>query len=106
MSTDTTTEDTDTTPAWVTNLWEKVTDGVSAFFDRASRMLTNVLGSSNERYVKQLGYVRPNKPGAEATVTPGSLLAQINSFEERMRALTDEQLRELTPEFRKRLAAG
>jgi preprotein translocase subunit SecA len=106
MSTDTTNEETDTTPAWVTNLWEKVTDGVTAFVDGAGRMLTNVMGSSNERYVKQLGYLRPNKPGAEAAVTPGSLLAQINSFEEKMRGLTEEQLRELTPEFRKRLAGG
>ena len=37
---------------------------------------------------------------------PGSLLAQINAFEEKMQALTDEELRELTPEFRERLAEG
>ena len=75
------------------NLWEKVTDGVSSFLDGAGNVLTKMLGSSNERYVRQLGYVRPNKPGAEPTVMPGSLLAQINSFEEKMRGLTDEQLR-------------
>src|ERR1700680_4329697 len=97
MTTDTEkTDDTDTTPEWVVNLWEKVTDGVSSFFDGAAKALTNVLGSSNERYVKQLGYIRPNKPGAEHTVVPGSLLAQINSFEEKMRGLTDEQVMALT----------
>ena len=37
---------------------------------------------------------------------PGSLLAQINSHEEKMRGLTDEGLGALTPVFRQRLAAG
>ena len=74
MSTDTMNEeDKDTTPEWVVNLWEKVTDGVSAFFDGAGKFLTRMMGSSNERYVRQLGYIRPNKPGAEPTVTPGSI---------------------------------
>jgi preprotein translocase subunit SecA len=107
MSTDTTNEaDKDTTPEWVTNLWEKVTDGVSGFFEGVSKLLTQALGSSNERYVRQLGYIRPNKAGAERTVVPGSLLAQINSHEEMMHALSEEELRGLTPKFRERLAQG
>ena len=100
------TDDTDTTPEWLVNLWEKVTDGVSGFLDSIAKMLTNVMGSSNERYVRQLGYVRPNKAGAQHSVVPGSLLAQINSHEEKMRGLTDEQLGALTPEYRARLARG
>jgi preprotein translocase subunit SecA len=103
MSTETT---EDTTPIWLTNLWEKVSDGVSSFFDGAGTAITRMLGSSNERYVRQLGYIRPNKPGAEPAIVPGSLLAQINSFEEKMRALSDEQLQSLTPAFRQRLARG
>src|SRR5947209_17790316 len=105
MSTDTMNEeDKDTTPEWVVNLWEKVTDGVSAFFDGAGKFLTRMMGSSNERYVRQLGYIRPNKPGAEPTVTPGSILARINELEEKTRALSDEELRGLTPKWRERLA--
>ena len=65
-----------------------------------------MFGSSNERYVRRLGYVRPNKPGATHTVMPGSLLAQINALEEKMQALSDEELQGLTPEFRERLAKG
>ncbi len=103
MSTDTT---EDTTPLWLTNLWEKVSDGVSSFFDGAGTAITRMLGSSNERYVRQLGYIRPNKPGAVPVITPGSLVAQINSFEEKMRALSEEQLQGMTAEFRQRLANG
>ena len=99
-------EEEDTTPEWLVNLWEKVSDGVTTFLDGAAKFLTNMVGSSNERYVRQLGYVRPNKAGAQHSVVPGSLLAQINSHEEKMHGLTDEQLGALTPEYRQRLANG
>ncbi len=59
-----------------------------------------------ERYVRKLGYIRANKAGATHTVVPGSLLAQINDLEEKMQALSDEELRGLTPKFRERLANG
>ncbi len=88
------------------SFWDKLGDGISAFSETFSRMLTRVFGSSNERYIRKLGYIRPSKPGAERTVVPGSLLDQVNSLEEKMRALSDEQIRELTPEFRNRLVAG
>ena len=77
MTTDTVKkDDEDTTPEWLVNLWEKVSDGVTTFLDGAAKLITNMVGSSNERYIRQLGYVRPNKPGAEHTVVPGSILAQ------------------------------
>jgi preprotein translocase subunit SecA len=98
MSTDTTTMEI--------SFWDKLGDGISAFSESFSRLLTRVFGSSNERYVRKLGYIRASRPGAEHTAVPGSLLYQINSFEEKMRGLTDEQIRDLTPEFRQRLAAG
>lgn len=85
---------------------EKVGEAFSSFSEGFGRFLTRLLGASNERLVKKLGYIRPNKPGAAHTVIPNSLLDQINSHEDRMRSLTDEQLRELTPEFRRRLAEG
>src|SRR5438067_1759452 len=88
------------------SFWERLGDGLSAFTEGFGRFLTRLLGASNERYVKNLGYIRPNKPGVAPQVKPGSLLAQVNELEDKMRGLTDEQLRELTPEFRRRLANG
>src|SRR4051812_31000135 len=88
------------------SLWEKLGDGLSAFSENAGRFLMRLFGSSNERYIRKLGYVRPAKPGAQHTVIPGSLLDQINSFEPQMQALSDEELRGLTPKFRERLAQG
>lgn len=86
--------------------WEKLGDGLTSFSEAVGRFLTRLLGSSNERYVHNLGYVRPAKGQTKHTVIPGSLLAQVNDLEEKMRALSDDQLRDLTPEFRRRLAAG
>src|SRR5438874_346073 len=56
-----------------------------ASFDK---ILTKVFGSSNERFLK--------------TVNP--LVAQINEFEPAIKKLTDEQLREKTPEYKARIA--
>jgi preprotein translocase subunit SecA len=86
--------------------WEKLGDGLSAFSEGVGRFLLRLFGSSNERYVNRLGYIRPKSPGAPHSVIPGSLLDQVNQFEESMRALSDEDLRGLTPKFRERLAAG
>lgn len=86
--------------------WEKLGDGLSAFSEGVSRFLTNMLGSSNERYVRSLGYIRAAKGQSQHTVIPNSLLAQVNALEEKMHALTDEQLRDLTLDYRRRLEAG
>src|SRR5438067_2472025 len=96
MSTDTTVE---------VSVWEKIGDGFSAFSEWISSSLTRVMGSSNERYVRKLGYIRNRATGTH-TVTPGSLLAQINALEPQMQALTDEQLRNKATELRAKLAKG
>ncbi len=101
MSTDT----IETPPAGV-SFWEKLGDGMTAFSEGFSRFLTRLLGTSNERYVRKLGYVRATAPGASHTVIPGSLLDQVNSLEEKMRALSDEELRAITPALRERLHQG
>src|SRR5262245_18858322 len=88
------------------SIWEKIGDGFSAFTEGVGRFITRLFGSSNERYVRKLGYVRPATPGATHTVTPGSLLHQVNVLEDQTRALTDEQLRALAPQWRERLAKG
>ncbi len=53
-----------------------------------NNVLAKVFGTSNERAVKRMLPV----------------LAQINSFEESLQALTDEQLSAKTVEFRARIA--
>jgi preprotein translocase subunit SecA len=93
-------------PKMDASFWEKLGDGLSAFSEGIGKFLTRLLGSSNERYVRKLGYIRSPKAGSTHTVTPGSHLAQINELEPKMQALSDEELRQLTPKFKERLASG
>lgn len=95
-----------TQPSMDVSIWEKLGDGISAFSDGMGRFLTGLFGSSNERFVRRLGYIRPTSPTAAHTVIAGSLLEQVNQHEERMQALSDDELRALTPQFRERLAQG
>jgi len=88
------------------SFWEKLSDALSAFSESIGKFLLRLFGSSNERYIRSLGYVRPSNPNATHTVIPGSLLAQVNELEEKMRRLSDEELKALTPQFRERLAQG
>lgn len=87
------------------SFWEKLSDGITAFSEATGNFLMRLLGSSNERTIRSLGYIR-SRDGKAYTVTPGSLLAQVNELEEQMRAKSDEELRGLTPQLRERLAQG
>jgi preprotein translocase subunit SecA len=75
-------------------LLEQVWDVVSAFFTAISgvieRSITNLFGSSNARFIRKL------QPRVDA----------IGALEPKFQAMTDEQLRAQTVEFRRRLAAG
>ena len=86
------------------SMWEKFTDGITSVSDGLVGFLGRLFGSSNERMVRSLGYIR-NRDGTHAAA-PGSLLDQVNSLEPAMTEKTDEQLKELTALFRKRLADG
>jgi preprotein translocase subunit SecA len=86
--------------------WEKLGDGLSAFSEGLGSFLMRLFGSSNERYIRSLGYIRASAAGATHTVIPGSLLAQVNELEEKMHGLSDDDLKALTPKFRERLAQG
>jgi len=55
-----------------------------------NRVLKKVFGSKNEREIKRLG----------------PLVEKVNALEPSMEAMSDEQLRDLTPRFRERLAGG
>src|SRR5262245_14040037 len=87
------------------SFWDRLGDFFTAIGEGVSRFLTRLFGSSNERYIKALGYVRARDDDAH-TVVPGSLLEQVNALEDQMKALSDDELRGLTPTFRERLANG
>lgn len=87
-------------------IFERLGDGMTALSEGVSRFLLRVFGSSNERFVRKLGYIRPAAPGQPHSVIPGSLLDQVNALEGKMKALSDEELKGLTPKFRERLAQG
>src|SRR5262245_36636435 len=85
---------------------EKLGDGLSAFSEGLGNFLTRLFGSSNERHIRKLGYLRSHDPSVPHTVVPGLLLSQVNALEEQMRARSDDELKALTPHFRERLAQG
>ncbi len=74
----------------LTEIWDKTTDAFSAFSEGVSEGLIRLFGSSNERRVRQM---RP-------------VVARINELEPAMQALSDDELRAKTDEFRSRHAAG
>src|SRR5947209_6730266 len=86
------------------SLWERVTDSLTAVSEGVVGFLGRLFGSSNERMVRSVGYVR-NRDGSHV-ILPNSLLDQVNSLEPAMQELNDEQLKDKTREFRERLAAG
>src|SRR5579884_205851 len=106
MSTETSTATNSDTGGWLEAVWDRVSTAVGGFMEGTMKLFTRLFGSSNERYIKALGYIRADKPGAAHTVVPGSLLDQVNRLEEKMKALSDDELKGLTPQYRQRLAQG
>ncbi len=78
---------------WFTGLTAWVDSFVKRFF-----------GSDNERMIRKIGFVR-DKDGNDSII-PGSLLDRIKQLEPEYERLTETELKELTPRFRKRLADG
>ena len=74
---------------------------VTAFLER---FLTGLFGSSNERQIRKLGFVRDKEGNDE--IVPGSMLAEIDSFEPELMKLSDDELKETASKLRARLAAG
>jgi preprotein translocase subunit SecA len=83
---------------------ENIGDSLNSFSEGLVKFLGWMLGSSNERFVRKLGHIR-NRDGSYRVV-PGSLLAQVNELEPRMHALSDDELKAVTPGLRERLAKG
>jgi len=85
---------------------ERIGDGFNAFSEWCARMMTKLLGSSTERTIRKMGYIRTRDPNRPYTIVAGSQLAQVNALEEQMKALSEEELKAVTPKFRERLAKG
>src|SRR5476649_1746074 len=83
-------------------IWEKFTDSLGAVSEGVVGFLGKLFGSSNERLVRSLGFIRPK--GSEGhTVAPGSLLDRVNTLEPYMQELRDDEFEKLTADFRRRL---
>src|SRR5262245_12383274 len=71
-------------------IWDKITDTASAFGEGIARGLTGLFGSSNERQIRRMvGTVQ-----------------RINDLGEKLRELSDQQLKDLTADLRRRLTEG
>src|SRR5262245_61191749 len=86
------------------SLWEKFGDAVNNFSEGMLRFITRLFGTSNERVVRNVGFVR-HKDGT-SLVVPGSILDRVNALEGQMQNLSEADLKALTPKFKARLAAG
>lgn len=83
---------------------DKVGDLFSAATYRIERGITSLFGSSNERRMKRLGFVR-NQQG-QTTIIPGSMLDRINGMEAEWQKLSDDELRQTASKLRVRLQNG
>src|SRR5438876_2001538 len=85
---------------------EKLGDSFTALSEGVSQFLTRLIGSSNERTIRSLGLIRTRDVQQPYRVAAGSQLERMNELEPQMQALSDEELKGLTPKFRERLAKG
>src|SRR4051794_19790808 len=74
----------------LSEIWDKTTDALTAVSEGVSDGLIRLFGNSNERQIRRM---RP-------------IVAAINELEPSFIALSDEQLRDKTAEFRQRLTEG
>lgn len=83
---------------------EKVGDFFEVASGKLVRGITTLFGSSNERHIKRLGFIR-DKQG-NTSIVPGSMLDRINALEPEWQKLTDDQLKQTAARFRARLLKG
>jgi preprotein translocase subunit SecA len=87
------------------SLWDRFTDSLGAFSESVVGLIGKLFGSNNEKLIRAVGYVR-GKGSESHTIIANSILDQVNSWEEHMQSLSDEDLKGMTVHFRDRLAAG
>lgn len=83
---------------------EQIGDAFNSLLAFFERFLRGLFGSSNDRVVRQIGFVR-DKSGQDAIVS-GSALDRTNQLEADYEKLTDTELKEKTAIFRRQLADG
>ncbi|OYW18449.1 MAG: hypothetical protein B7Z55_10610, partial [Planctomycetales bacterium 12-60-4] len=83
---------------------ERIGDVFNSGIASVERLITGMFGSSNERRIRQIGFLR-DKQG-KTTIAPGSTLDRINSLESQFEMKSDAELKELTAVFRARLKGG
>jgi len=76
-------------------------NAITAFIER---LLRGMLGSSNERMVRTIGFSRDRE--GNVRVLPGTPLERINSLEPEMKKLSDGELQSTTDRLRKKLSDG
>lgn len=82
----------------------KLGDLLTAVTSTVERGITGWFGSSNERRVKNIGFVR--EKNGDSRIIPGSLIDQIGKLEPSYQALSDEELSQTSVKLRARLDAG
>jgi preprotein translocase subunit SecA len=82
----------------------KLGDLLTAVTSTVERGITGWFGSSNERRVKNIGFVR--EKNGDSKIGPGSLVDQINGLEPTYQALSDDELKLTSEKLRARLDAG
>ncbi|MFO0919390.1 MAG: preprotein translocase subunit SecA [Planctomycetaceae bacterium] len=83
---------------------EKVGSFFTTILGGIERLITRIFGSSNERRVRQIGFVR-DKQG-NTTVVPGSILDRINQLEPDYEKKSDAELKETASKMREKLKDG
>jgi preprotein translocase subunit SecA len=82
----------------------KIGDLFTAVTSTVERSITGMFGSSNERRVKNIGFVR--EKNGDSKIVPGSLVDQIGRLEASYKSLTDDELKQTSVKLRARLDAG
>ena len=83
---------------------EKLGDWFNALTGFVERLITKLFGSSNERQIREMGFMR-DKEG-NSSVVPGSMLDRVNQLESIWEAKSDSELKQTASKFRERLANG
>ncbi len=83
---------------------DRIGDALNAATNKIERGITKVFGSSNERRIRDLGFLRDQD--GNTTIAPGSVLDQIDKFEPAYQQLSDDELRQTAAKFRARLEQG
>lgn len=86
------------------DFFDSLGDIFSSFTSVLERLIRGLFGSSNERAVRNIGFVRERDGSSK--VIPGSVLDRINQLEPEMQKLTDSELKATTGTLKQKLADG